>query len=110
MKKKMILALAMMIGLGVNAQKKWTLDDCISYALENNITLLQAKLRKQSATEDRKQSHAALFPTLSASTNQSVGFRPWTSAGTMTVTDQFRDGAEQNDDLTMLAFRITNRQ
>ena len=23
--------------------------------------------------------------------------------------DQFRDGAEQNDDLTMLAFRITNR-
>ena len=87
MKKKMILALAMMIGLGVNAQKKWTLDDCISYALENNITLLQAKLRKQSATEDRKQSHAALFPTLSASTNQSVGYRPWTSAGTMTVTN-----------------------
>ena len=57
MKKKMILAMAMMISLGVNAQKKWTLDDCISYALENNITLLQAKLRKQSATEDRKQSH-----------------------------------------------------
>ena len=25
-------------------------------------------------------------------------------------TDQFRDGAEQNDDLIMLAFRITNRQ
>ena len=25
-------------------------------------------------------------------------------------TDQFRDGAEQNDDLTILAFRITNRQ
>ena len=24
--------------------------------------------------------------------------------------DEFRDGAEQNDDLTMLAFRITNRQ
>ena len=23
-------------------------------------------------------------------------------------TDQFRDGTEQNDDLTMLAFRITN--
>ena len=85
--KKTIFVLAAMISLGVHAQKKWTLDDCISYALENNITLLQAKLRKQSATEDRKQSHAALFPTLSASTNQSVGFRPWTSAGTMTVTN-----------------------
>lgn len=87
MRKKIIIALAAMMTLGVHAQKKWTLDDCISYALENNITLLQAKLRKQSATEDRKQSHAALFPTLSASTNQSVGFRPWTSAGTMTVTN-----------------------
>ena len=87
MKKKMILALAAMISLGGYAQKKWTLDDCISYALENNITLLQAKLRKQSATEDSKQSKAALFPTLSASTNQSVGYRPWTSAGTMTVTN-----------------------
>ena len=85
--KKTIFALAAMISLGVQAQKKWTLDDCISYALENNITLLQAKLQKQSATEDRKQSQAALFPTLSASTNQSVGYRPWTAAGTMTVTN-----------------------
>lgn len=87
MRKKIIIALAAMMTLGVHAQKKWTLDDCISYALENNITLLQAKLRKQSASEDRKQSQAALLPTLSASTNQSVGYRPWTSAGTMTVTN-----------------------
>ena len=85
--KKTIFVLAAMISLGVHAQKKWTLDDCISYALENNITLLQAKLRKQSAAEDRKQSQAALVPTLSASTNQSVGYRPWTAAGTMTVTN-----------------------
>ena len=87
MRKKIIIALAAMMTLGVHAQKKWTLDDCINYALENNITLLQAKLRKQSASEDRKQSQAALLPTLSASTNQSVGYRPWTSAGTMTVTN-----------------------
>ena len=85
--KKTILVMAAMLSLSVCAQKKWTLNDCISYALENNITLIQAKLRKQNATEDRKQSHAALFPTLSASTNQSVGYRPWTAAGTMTVTN-----------------------
>lgn len=68
-------------------QKKWTLEDCIQYAIENNITLQQARLQKQSATETRKQSSAALFPTLSASTNQSVGYRPWTESGTMTVTN-----------------------
>lgn len=68
-------------------QKKWTLEDCINYAIENNITLQQVRLQKQSATETRKQSTAALFPTLSASTNQSAGYRPWTSTGTMTVTN-----------------------
>lgn len=68
-------------------QKKWTLEDCIQYAIENNITLQQARLQKQSATETRKQSSAALFPTLSASTNQSVGYRPWTESGTMTVSN-----------------------
>ena len=69
------------------AQKQWTLDDCINYAMQNNITLKQAKLKRQSATEDRKQSQAALLPTLSASTNQSVGYRPWQDAGTTTVTN-----------------------
>jgi outer membrane protein len=71
----------------MNGQKKWTLKDCIDYAMQNNITLQQSRLQKQSATEDRKQSHAALFPSLSASTNQSVGYRPWLSSGMTTVTN-----------------------
>ena len=76
-----------LLSLSASAQKLWTLEDCINYAIENNITLRQAKLKQQSATEDRKQSAAALLPTLSASTNQSVGYRPWQDAGTTTVTN-----------------------
>ena len=76
-----------MMSLTASAQKQWTLEDCINYAMQNNITLKQAHLKKQSATEDRKQSQAALLPTLSASTNQSVGYRPWTQQGTVTVTN-----------------------
>ena len=68
-------------------QKKWTLQECIDYAMQNNITLQQARLQKQTATETRKQSQAALFPSLSASTNQSVGYRPWLETGTTTVTN-----------------------
>ena len=52
--------------MGVHAQKQWTLKDCIDYAMQNNITLKQAVLKKQSATEDRKQSKAALLPSLTA--------------------------------------------
>ena len=85
--KKIILGWALLMSLSSHAQKQWTLDDCISYALENNITLQQSRLKKQSATEDRKQSSAALLPTLSASTNQSVGYQPWKDSGVMTVSN-----------------------
>ena len=87
MKRNVITLLICSLAMTVFGQKKWTLEDCIQYAMENNITLQQARLQKQSATETRKQSSAALFPTLSASTNQSVGYRPWQQMGTMTVTN-----------------------
>lgn len=68
-------------------QKLWTLEDCIRYAIENNITLKQSQLKKQTATETLKQSKAALFPSLTAQTNQTVGYRPWTDEFSLTVTD-----------------------
>lgn len=68
-------------------QKLWTLEDCIRYAIENNITLKKSQLQKQTATETLKQSKAALFPSLTAQTNQTVGFRPWTDEFSLTVTD-----------------------
>lgn len=81
----MVTAIA--IALSASAQKKWTLTECIDYALQNNITLQQAKLQKQSATEERKQAKAALLPSLSTSTNQSFGYRPWLENGVATVTN-----------------------
>jgi len=65
----------------MSAQKQWTLRDCIDYALENNITLKKSQLQKQSATEDLKGAKAALLPTLTASTNQSLGYQPWKDTG-----------------------------
>ena len=87
MKRKWIMMAMVVMGLSASAQQKWTLKDCIDYAMQNNITLKQAKLSKQSATEDKKQSQAALLPSLSASTNQSFGYRPWQFSGMTTVTN-----------------------
>ncbi len=86
--KKVILFLAVLASLtSANAQKKWTLEDCLNYAIENNITLKKSQLSKATATETLKQSQAALLPSLSASTNQSVGYRPWTDQTVFTVTN-----------------------
>ena len=85
--KKGLLILATMMSLSMSAQEKWTLRECIDYAMQNSITLKQAHLTKQTATETRKQSQAALFPSLSASSNQSFGYRPWQSSGMTTVSN-----------------------
>ena len=65
----------------------WTLQACIDYALENNISLQKSKLQKQSATEDLKGAKGALLPTVNASTNQSLGYQPWKDSGVSTVTN-----------------------
>ena len=69
------------------AQKLWTLQDCIDYALTNNITLKKSQLQKESATEDLKGAKAALLPSVNASTNQSLGYQPWKDTGISTVTN-----------------------
>ena len=79
--KKLIFVMALLCCLGIDAQKKWTLEDCINHAMENNMTLKMSKLKEQSSLEDVKQSKAALLPTLSASTNQGVGYSPFDNTG-----------------------------
>lgn len=66
---------------------QWTLDDCIRHALANNISLKKTVNAKASAAEDVKQARAALLPSLSASTNHSIGYRPWVNDGVSTVTN-----------------------
>lgn len=88
MKKSLWVSAAMLLmSHSVWAQKQWTLKECVDYAMQNNITLKKARLSAESAQEDVKGAQGALWPTLSASTNQSVGYRPWQDNGTTTVTN-----------------------
>ncbi len=80
--RTLLLTVLMASGtVSLSAQRLWTLQDCIDYAMENNITLQKSKLQKESATEELKGAKAALLPTLSASTNQSLGYQPWKDTG-----------------------------
>ena len=83
----MLILAAAMASVSVMGQKQWTLKECLDYAMENSITLKKSQLQQQSAIEDLKSSKAQLLPSLSGSTNQSVGYRPWQDAGITTVTN-----------------------
>lgn len=87
MKKGILLIAALCLTMTVSAQKKWSLQNCIDYALQNNISLQKNKITKLSAIEDWKQSKAALLPSLSFSSSQSMGYKPWTESGTVTVSN-----------------------
>ena len=75
--KRMIYVMALLCCLSIDAQKKWTLQDCINYAMENSVSMKLAKIKKQSAQEDALQSKAALLPTLTVSTSQGGGYSPF---------------------------------
>lgn len=68
-------------------QRRWTLQECLDYAMANNLSLRKSQLSKQSATEDLKGAKGAQLPTLSGSTNQSLGYKPWRNTGMTTVTN-----------------------
>ena len=68
-------------------QRRWTLQECLDYAMANNLSLQKSQLSKQSATEDLKGAKGAQLPTLNGSTNQSLGYKPWRNTGMTTVTN-----------------------
>ena len=78
------LSLLMLLPVTVEA-REWTLQDCISYALQNNISLQKSRIQHLSAMEDVKQSKAELLPSLSASTSQNVSYNPWPESGSYMI-------------------------
>ena len=93
MNKKHLLATLSILLTGSAAwgQKVWTLQECLDYALANNIQLQQKRITAASDHEDLLQSKAALFPSVSFSTNQNASWRPFAettinlAGGTMTT-------------------------
>lgn len=51
--------------LAVNAQKEWTLDECVDYALENNISVKQAEVNTSISKWNHTIATYTLFPTVS---------------------------------------------
>ena len=73
-------------GMAAGAQnKKWTLPECIDYAVENNISLRQSRNAHLSGLEDTYQAKAAMFPSLNASASQRLTNRPFSESGNSTV-------------------------
>ena len=77
--KKLIIFAAGCLMTFSNAmgEEKWTLSQCIDYALKNNIQIQKSRVSEKEGEIALWQDKGALFPSLSFSTNQSMGIRPF---------------------------------
>ncbi len=75
MRTKFLAVLVFIVGLSTNAQtKKWTLQECVSYAIENNIQIKQSELDTDIATENIRSAKGNFLPTVNASASQNYNF------------------------------------
>lgn len=86
---QVIVALLMLIAPAMAQARQWTFQECIDYALANNITLQKSTINHLSAIEDVKQSRAELLPSLSFSTTQNGIYTPWQESGKSTVANGY---------------------
>jgi outer membrane protein len=52
-------------------EKKWTLEECVKYAVDNNITIKQTELDSKSALIDKKDALGNFLPSLNGSMSHS---------------------------------------
>ncbi|MEZ4969778.1 MAG: TolC family protein [Flavobacteriaceae bacterium] len=73
-KKGRLVFLLLIVTMYVTGQEKWTLDDCVSYALEHNLTLLDYQYLESSDGESYKQSIRDLLPRVNGSADYNIRY------------------------------------
>ncbi len=77
----------------LNAQEKWSLEECITYALQNNIQIKQQELNAKIQQNQLKQSKINLAPNLNGSLSRNVSYGRTVD----TYTNRFTDERTLND-------------
>ena len=66
------LLFVLLFGLSMQAQsKKWTLEECVKYAIDNNISIKQTELDTKTANIDKKGAIGNFIPSLNSNASHS---------------------------------------
>lgn len=87
-KSLFLLPVFCFLGFSSYGQKAWTLQECIEYALTNNITIKQSEISTEIADVNFTQSKLALLPTINGSSSYSYNFGRSVDPYTYNFTDQ----------------------
>lgn len=87
MKKLFLIISIITMAYSAGAQKVWTLDECVDYAMEHNVSILQGILSRNNAEYQYKMAKNAWLPTVSADASQNFGFGQSPSSNGVYVSD-----------------------
>ncbi|MBP6181469.1 TolC family protein [Flavobacterium sp.] len=74
MEKRSFLSLILMLVCSITIQaqsKNWTLEECVKYAIQNNISIKQTELDSKTAAIDKKGAIGNFLPSLNANASHS---------------------------------------
>lgn len=87
--------------LGLSAQKKWSLKECVSYAVEHNLQVIQNQYTKQSQEYNLKMAKKEYLPSVSGNMINGVSFGQ-ASLGTGSIrNDRFNNSVSITADMTI---------
>ena len=91
--KKLGFILAALCTTGLfNAQKKWTLQECVDYATKNNLQVLQNEISKRNQDKNLQISKRGYLPTVSGTFSNNANFGQNVSAsGLINRTDNYNN-------------------
>jgi len=98
--KKVFIYIALIAGTitTVNAQKTWTLKECVEYALENNISIKQSELDSKNTEINKSDAIGNFLPTVNASASHSwnIGLSQNPLTGQIVTATQQNSGGSLN--------------
>ncbi len=101
--KKILTLLLLIIGLTSYAQNSWSLQDCVDYALANNLKLNDFNYSTKSNKESYRQSFRELLPSITANSNYNVQYGRSVDPNNNTIvsTDFFSNNYNINGSITI---------
>ncbi|MDT3407979.1 UNVERIFIED_CONTAM: outer membrane protein [Pseudacidovorax intermedius] len=100
MKKVLIIILGLSY-LGANAQKKWSLRECVDYAVQHNLQVIQNEYSKQIQDANLKMAKREYLPSVSGSISNSASFGQTQFINTSIRNDNFSNSANVGANITV---------
>jgi outer membrane protein len=110
MRRAVLVFLFSFFVMTVSGQQKWSLEDCIRYAVQNNLSVKQARIEEDKAEQNYRQAKWNMMPSVGASSSAGYSFGRTVVEGDLVTESYFYNGYNLNASLELFnGFSLQNQ-